>query len=236
MVRWYRDRGYAFLALSDHDIAPRPGEFVAMTQPGAFVVIPAEEVSYDAVVPGKGLVPVHLNGLCLERTIQKRVFSSVPLALRHGVEQINAQPGAVAMVNHPNYRWSLSEEDLGSLTGAKGWVQVSAPSLSPRSLCEALASGNFYSSTGVLLGGISATLSRLSLTIISGGSPAGSFITEFIADGGRVVSRQVGLLPSYTLNGYERYLRARVTGPGGTKAWTQPLATHAAPGFQRADP
>ncbi len=288
VARWYRDRGYHFVALTDHDTTTRPGEFQYLAAPGSFLVLPGEELSHVAMVPDRGAVPVHLNGLCFGRAVPKLFYPSVLSALQAGVAQISAEPGAVAMVNHPNYRWAIQEEDLRSLSGAPllevanmhpytnsegddthpsvetlwdrlatagvpyfgvadddlhdlhrtsrdlgylprrgglGWVQVAAQSLTEHNLCEALATGAFYSSTGVTLSRISARADRLALTIQPGPHGPDAFTTEFIADGGRVVSRQRGLSPEHLLGGDERYVRARVTGPDGARAWTQPYFT-----------
>src|SRR5262249_22648056 len=41
---WYRDHGYNFLALSDHNKLTDPGKYKDLERPG-FVILPAEEVT-----------------------------------------------------------------------------------------------------------------------------------------------------------------------------------------------
>jgi hypothetical protein len=103
----------------------------------------------------------------------------------------------------------------------QGWVQVDADDLSDESLCRALEEGRFYSSTGVELARVSAREDELSLEIRA--SDGRGYVTEFVGQDGAVLARRTGLAPSYRLQGGERYVRARVTGPRGRHAWTQPV-------------
>ena len=65
---WSRDHGYAFVALTDHNLRVDPSEYRDVERPG-FVIIPGEEITMSA----EG-VPVHVNGLCTKSTIRGEQF------------------------------------------------------------------------------------------------------------------------------------------------------------------
>ncbi len=101
----YRDRGYAFLVITDHNTRTDPAQYAAEQRPG-FVMIPGEEVT--TLGAGK---PVHVNALCSRTTIGGGAFPTVREALGWAVARVKAQ-GAIALVNHPNFEWALSADDL----------------------------------------------------------------------------------------------------------------------------
>jgi hypothetical protein len=109
---YYRDHGYAFLALTDHNTRTDPGDYRAEQRPG-FVMIPAEEVT--TLGAGK---PVHVNALCSRRTIGGATFPTVREALGWAVARIKEQD-AIALVNHPNFDWTLAADDLPTAHGAE---------------------------------------------------------------------------------------------------------------------
>lgn len=107
--------------------------------------------------------------------------------------------------------------------GDLGFVMVRADR-SAAGLRAAIAAGDFYSSTGVMLDRLE--LSRESVAI-DVHSPAGAAITEplieVIADGA-VVSRERGAALRFDPRGRAKgYLRVRITDRKGQQAWTQPL-------------
>lgn len=102
---WYRTHGYQFLALTDHDNRVSPETFKLMEKPG-FVIIAGEEVTMN--VEDK---PVHVNGLCTQKTIGGGRFPTKKAALVHALENIHAQGGS-ALVNHPNFGWALTVDDV----------------------------------------------------------------------------------------------------------------------------
>ncbi|MEZ4296872.1 MAG: CehA/McbA family metallohydrolase [Polyangiaceae bacterium] len=108
---YYRDHGYAFLAMTDHNGRTDPAKYAAVARPG-FVMIPGEEVTLLAA--GK---PVHVNALCTTTDIGGGAFDTGAEALRWAVAQVKAQ-GAVALINHPNFDWALGAEDLRAGHGA----------------------------------------------------------------------------------------------------------------------
>lgn len=102
---WYRDHGYNFLAVTDHNKRTDPDRYRAVERPG-FVIISGEEVTLKG-----GGTHVHINALCHQRRIGGRKLRTVEEALRWGVHKVNEQ-GGVAIVNHPNFHWAFGAESL----------------------------------------------------------------------------------------------------------------------------
>lgn len=112
VIRWYRDHGYNFLAITDHNSRTNPGTFKALEKPG-FVLIGGEEVTM--VGHHK---QVHENALCTKSTIGGGRFPTVVEALDWGTTQITAQHGVV-LINHPNFDWALRASDVETQKNAK---------------------------------------------------------------------------------------------------------------------
>jgi predicted metal-dependent phosphoesterase TrpH len=110
---WYRDHGYNFLAVTDHNNLTEPSRGSALERKKRFVLISGEEVTMRGA--GK---QVHVNALCHKHTIGGRSFDTQGQALAWAVREILAQ-GGVALVNHPNWDWALTADDLPAAKGAK---------------------------------------------------------------------------------------------------------------------
>ena len=111
VVRWYREHGYQFLVLTDHNYLTSVDGLNALH--GAvdrFLVIPGEEVTMTA-----DKKPVHVNGLGVETVVAAPAAGSVVEALQQAVDGIRAARGVPA-VNHPNYGWAVTPDDLRRLT------------------------------------------------------------------------------------------------------------------------
>jgi hypothetical protein len=97
VVRWYREHGYHFVVLTDHnrriDVGPLQAAF---NVPGEFLVVAGVEVTDRA-----GRQPVHVNGLFVSRTVMPQGGSSAREALDRDVAAIAAANG-IAQLNHPN--------------------------------------------------------------------------------------------------------------------------------------
>jgi hypothetical protein len=106
MVGWYRAHGYQFVAMTEHDVRVDPAELRAMTD-AQFVVLPGQEVT-DFI----GETPLHVNALCGERTLNDKVhFDGAEVGLETIFREVRAS-GAVPLVNHPNFHWALTAEDI----------------------------------------------------------------------------------------------------------------------------
>ena len=110
VVRWYRSHGYRFLVLTDHNFLTSVDGLNALH--GAddkFLVVRGEEVS-DAF-EGK---PLHVNGLNLNRQVDPQHGTSILDTLQRTIDAIRAADG-VPHVNHPNFRWAITPEELRQL-------------------------------------------------------------------------------------------------------------------------
>jgi hypothetical protein len=268
---FYRDHGYAFVVLSDHNTRTDPAEHRALLRHG-FVMIPGEEVTMSAA--GK---PVHINAICTRTTIGGGPFATAREALEWGVAR-TVEQGAIALVNHPNFGWALSGDDLPAADGAallevwsghphvntqgdllrpshealwtamldageafaavavddmhylspsakepaarplRGWVEVFGSQATEEVICDGLRRGRLYASSGPKLSRIRVKDTAFAITVAA---PArveilgaeGAVLAEVDAAAGKEVR--------YELRGGERYVRARITGRDGKRAWTQ---------------
>ena len=89
------------------------------------------------------------------------------------------------------------------------------------SILDALARGEFYSSTGVVLEDLVLTTERIALTVEPWGDT--TFRIEFIGRGGTVMKTAFGLSAEYIPDRLEGYVRVRVADSNGLRAWTQPV-------------
>ena len=107
VVRWYREQGYHFLVLTDHNFLTAVDALNALH--GAdeqFLVIRGEEVT-DRF----GDKPIHVNGIDLERKVEPQGGNSVVEVIQRNIDEIRSARG-VPHINHPNFRWSISAEEL----------------------------------------------------------------------------------------------------------------------------
>jgi hypothetical protein len=107
VVRWYREHGYHFLVLTDHNYLTAVDALNALH--GAderFLVVKGEEVT-DRF----GEKSLHVNGLDVGRRIEPQGGTSVVDVLNRDVAAIRAENG-VPHINHPNFRWSITREEL----------------------------------------------------------------------------------------------------------------------------
>ncbi len=103
----------------------------------------------------------------------------------------------------------------------KGWVVVRADKKTPEAIQQALINGDFYSSTGIILDEIEVTDTEYSLRIQC---HFGSlFTTLFLGQDGQLLKIDTSLTPSYSFDGTETYVRAKIFESCGRKAWVQPV-------------
>jgi predicted metal-dependent phosphoesterase TrpH len=107
VVRWYREHGYQFLVLTDHNFLTRVDALNALH--GAdekFLVVPGEEVTSRA-----GDKPVHVNGLDVQQLVPAAEGSDIQDVLQRNIDGIRAARG-VPHINHPNFGWALTADHL----------------------------------------------------------------------------------------------------------------------------
>jgi hypothetical protein len=92
-------------------------------RPGEFLLIPGEEIS-----AGHGALPVHVNGLNLAEPIPPPQPGDGGASAREVADQCFAAVAAqgerlgravLAHLNHPNFRWALSSDDVAELRGER---------------------------------------------------------------------------------------------------------------------
>lgn len=107
VVRWYREHGYQFLVLTDHNFLTSVDGLNALH--GAderFLVVKGEEVTSLL-----GEKAIHVNGLDVARKVDQATGASVSEILQRNVDAIRAANG-VPHINHPNFRWSVTLDEL----------------------------------------------------------------------------------------------------------------------------
>jgi hypothetical protein len=115
VVRWYRDHRYHFLVLTDHNFLTDVTALDALH--GAderFLVIKGEEVSSSFEKK-----PLHINGLDPAQLVEAQTAgTSVADVLQKNVDAIRMANG-VPHINHPNFGWAITADDLASLRNNK---------------------------------------------------------------------------------------------------------------------
>jgi hypothetical protein len=110
VARWYRQHGYQFLVLSDHNVLTSVDALNAVNgKDGTFLLIKGEEVTdrFD----GK---PVHINGLDVSEKVEPQKGISLQDVLQRNVDAIRRVRG-VPHINHPNFGWAFSTAELQSV-------------------------------------------------------------------------------------------------------------------------
>ena len=140
--------------------------------------------------------------------------------------------GVAADDSHHYHEFASSKANPG-----RAWIMARAAHLTPESILNALATGDFYATTGIVLDGLECDGAQLRLSIRP--EPGFPVITEFIGTRrhsdaiGQVLAEARGLRPVYTFAGDELYVRARLVSskpqdnpfaPGDVEtAWSQPF-------------
>ena len=108
VARWYKDHGYDFLVLSDHNFFTDPGTLASLVD-SAFLLIPGEEVT--SAFDGR---PVHVNGLNLPGLVEPRTAESMVGTIQANVDAVRDVDG-VPHINHPNFRWAFGVGELAQV-------------------------------------------------------------------------------------------------------------------------
>ena len=276
VVRWYREHGYQFVVLTDHNfLTSVDGLNALLGADQQFLVIRGEEVTdrFDAK-------PLHINGLDLAAVVTPQGGSSVVDVLQRNVDAIRRERG-IPHINHPSFGWAVTADELAAVRNTRlfevfnghprvnnvggggvpgledawdailsqghllyglavddahafkqpgnpdvpgpgrGWVVVRAPRLEARAIVEAIDQGDFYASTGVELEAYERTPERITLTVKA--TSYSKYRVQFIGSGGRILQEVTTPNASYTFQGQEGYVRAKVIESNGRVAWMQPV-------------
>jgi hypothetical protein len=107
VARWYKQHGYNFLVLSDHNVLTSVEALNALNgKEDSFLLIKGEEVTDR--FEGK---PVHINGLDVAERVDPQRGTSLLDVLQRNVDAIRRARG-VPHINHPNFGWALSATDV----------------------------------------------------------------------------------------------------------------------------
>ena len=108
VTRWYATHGYDFVVITDHEhvtaVEPLNAEF---GKDGKFLVISGQEVTdrFDTK-------PCHVNGLGHTQVVMpKRATGSAANNIQQNVDAVR-QAGGVPQINHPNFGWAITANDL----------------------------------------------------------------------------------------------------------------------------
>ncbi len=112
VARWYKEHGYRFLVLSDHNVFTDPANLSSLVD-SSFLLIPGEEIT-----AGFRKKPVHVNGLNLSQLINPVFDSSLVGTIQKNVDAVRAGNG-VPHINHPNFRWAFSQNELVQIRNDK---------------------------------------------------------------------------------------------------------------------
>jgi hypothetical protein len=162
IIDWYKQHGYDFIALSDHNILAKGEKWIKVEssmmegyslyfkkfkdewieskyvsdtlfvrlktleeyrklfeEPGKFLIIQSEEIT-DRFEKK----PIHVNAPNIEELIEPQGGNSVLEVMQNDVNAVNEQRERTGIsmfphINHPNYGWAVTGEDLINLEGDK---------------------------------------------------------------------------------------------------------------------
>lgn len=124
VARWYRNNGYDFLFITDHnkltevkELQREISEENNKTQHKPFLLIPGEEISSN-LTEGDRQYAVHTAGLDTKTTVGAQRGTSVRELLQNSIDSI-IKAGGLPSVNHPNFLWSLTADDLYAMHSLK---------------------------------------------------------------------------------------------------------------------
>ncbi len=110
VARWYKEHGYQFLFLSDHNYFTDPGGLNQVF--GAkerFLLIGAEEVTAHSQKK-----PVHVNAYGISQLVPPQFGPSVRETIQRNVDAVRAA-GGIPSLNHPNFGWAVTPEDVAAV-------------------------------------------------------------------------------------------------------------------------
>ena len=120
VAQWYRDNDYDFLVLSDHNYLTKIDELQhefdrqrERDEGNSFLLIPGEEVTSYINVDERHHV-IHVNGIGTERVVGRQEGSSPREIMQKSIDEVH-DAGGFPHVNHPNFYWSITPDDLYSM-------------------------------------------------------------------------------------------------------------------------
>ena len=248
---WYREAGYDFLVLSEHNDHVENKEVFSheeAAEPPDFIMLSGLELSNER----------HHTALGIDRYIGGET------SLEDGVQKIIAA-GGVPILNHPQdpvvtARDFLAIEGLNHLEIANGGRPEDTPATEllwdsllsdpqGRIVYAVASDDNHYKKANVGRGWIMVRSPALNAEDIEENIRTGNFYAStgvilkdyqagkksitiesengdeivFIGKNGSVLSEASGKIATYKMKGDELYVRAKITSSDGSAAWTQPV-------------
>lgn len=105
VARWYKEKGYKFLVLSDHNVFTDPKTLSSLVD-SSFLLIAGEELTSSFRKK-----PVHVNGLNIPGVLDPQMDSNLIGTIQKNVDAVRKVEGA-PHINHPNYSWAIDQESL----------------------------------------------------------------------------------------------------------------------------
>ena len=107
VATWYRERGYHFLVLSDHNyLTEVSGLNAVVGGKERFRLIIGEEVT-DSFEKK----PMHMNAFNLRELVMPQHGASMVATIQSNVNAIR-RAGGLPSLNHPNFHWAVTVEDM----------------------------------------------------------------------------------------------------------------------------
>lgn len=114
VTKWYRDTGYNFLFITDHEtITPVDELNKTFGKDGEFIVFTGQEVTDR--LDGK---PYHVNGLGVSKVTIPLHGKTVVENLQLNIDSVQSS-GGIAQINHPNFGWALNAEQIRQVKNIK---------------------------------------------------------------------------------------------------------------------
>ena len=203
-------------------------------------IVPTMQANVDAIIGAGGIASInHPNTLwSFDHNHIKEVTGATLLEIYNGhpTSNVHGAPGKASYEQIWDGVLSAGRVIFGVATDdshhykdfhparsnpGRGWLVVQAESLEVEAILDGLASGRFYSSTGVELADLEQSPETISLSVRT--EKNFIYTTAFIGRGGKVFHESTGPEATYEPSGDEQYVRAVVRSSSGTKAWTQPV-------------
>jgi hypothetical protein len=114
VVKWYRQHGYDFVFITDHEMITDVDPLNALFGGGGqFLVMRGEEVTSNF-----GDLHVHVNSLHPNIVAKAQRGATSRETLQKDLDGAQAA-GGLSQINHPNFFWQLKAEDIAAVKGAK---------------------------------------------------------------------------------------------------------------------
>ena len=106
VINWYKKNKYDFIVLSDHNHLT-----ILKDNSSKLLLILGEEVTLN--IPHS----IHINAIGIKKVIEPTIRKSKINTLQANINNI-ISAGGLAQINHPNFRWALTGDDLVKIRGA----------------------------------------------------------------------------------------------------------------------